>query len=46
MAEAVLGLAPLIRSLGEPGRRPNPDLVAERSPSPRSDPSPNLMRRG
>ena len=46
MAEAVLGLAPLTGSLGEPGRRPNPDLAAERSPSPRSDPSPDLTRRG
>ena len=46
MAEAVLGSAPLTELLGEPSRRPNPNLAAERSPSPRSDPSPNLTRRG
>ena len=46
MAEAVLGSAPLTRSLGEPGRRPNSNLVAERSSSPRSDSSPDLTRRG
>ena len=46
MAETVLGPAPLTRSLEEPSRRPNPDLTVERSPSPRSDPSPNLTRRG
>ena len=44
MVEAVLGSAPLTRLLGEPSRRPNPDLVAERSS--RSDPSPDLTRRG
>ena len=46
MAEVVLGSAPLIGSLEEPGRKPNLNLAVERSPSPRSDPSPDLTRRG
>ena len=46
MVKAVLGPAPLTRLLEEPGCRPNSNLVAERSPSSRSNPSPNLTRRG
>ena len=46
ITEIVLGSAPLIESLEKSDRRPNSNLVAERSPSPRSDPSPDLTRRG
>ena len=46
MVETVLGSAPLIGLLGESGRRPNSNLAAERSPSPRSDSSSDLTRRG